>query len=263
MNSPKVTILISVYNGASTLNRCFESIQKQTFQDFEIVCINDGSIDATKNLLEKWQKSFNQRFKLIENTSSLGLTKSLNKGLEKASGTYTARIDADDWWHREKLAKQVGFLDNHAEYGIVGTWYENHGRHGVKQVALPETDTTIRMSIFKHNPFAHSAVVFRTKLIQQSGMYNSNWRYGQDYELWLRILPSTKMVNIPEYLCYRTADDTLSARKQREQMLLCVKTQLYYLKQYHRPLSEYRYIVEPLMIAFTPEWLRTIKRHFL
>lgn len=263
MISPKVTILISIYNGAKTLDRCFESIQKQTFQDFEIVCINDGSTDTTKNLLEKWQTAFGERFKLVENNPGLGLTKSLNKGLELAQGTYTARIDADDWWHPEKLAKQIDFLNTNPEHRLIGTWYENHGIRGVKKILTPETNEEIQTAILKRNPFAHSAVIFYTELVKQVGMYNPLWRYGQDYELWLRLLPHTKMANIGEFLCYRTADDTLTARKQRAQMLLCVKTQLLYLKKYHHPWREYRYILTPLLVALAPEWLRTLKRRFL
>lgn len=260
----KCAILIAIHNNAPTLERTLESLMSQTFQDFRIIAIDDASSDATATILKKWQGELNEhRLTVLTNNINLGLTRSLNKGLEGINELYTARIDADDWWHPTKLAKQVDFLDAHTDHGIVGTWYENHGRHGMKQITLPETDSDIRASIFKRNPFAHSAVVFRTEIIRQSGLYNPNWRYGQDYELWLRLLPSIKMANIPEFLCYRTADDTLTARKQREQMLLCVKTQLHYLKLYHRSLSEYRYLIGPLLIALVPEWLRTLKRRFL
>lgn len=260
----RCAILIAIHNNAPTLERTLESLRSQTFQDFRIIAIDDASSDATATILKKWQSKLGEdRFTLVTNPTNLGLTRSLNLGLEHINELYTARIDADDWWYPTKLAKQVDFLDTHTDYGIVGTWYENHGRHGIKQITLPETDSAIRASIFKHNPFAHSAIVFRTEVIRQSGLYNPNWRYGQDYELWLRLLPSTKMANIPEFLCYRTADDTLTARKQREQMLLCVKTQLHYLKLYHRPLFEYRYIFEPFLVALAPEWLRTLKRRYL
>lgn len=260
----KCAILLPVYNNAPTLERTLKSLEEQTCQDFRIVTLDDGSTDHTRAILKHWQKRFGQeRLTLIINEANIGLTPTLNRGLESITELYTARIDADDWWHPEKLAQQIEFLDSHPDYGIVGTWYENHGRHGVRQIRLPETDQAIKTSILKQNPFAHSAVMFRTELVQDAGGYDPRWRYGQDYELWLRLMPKTKFANLPQYLCYRMADDTLTARKQRAQMLLCVKTQLQYLKQYKQPWYEYRCILIPLLVALTPEWLRTLKRRFL
>lgn len=259
-----LTILISVFNGTKTLDRTFESLQKQTFQNFSILCIDDASQDESVALLQKWQQHFGvERFFLHRNDTNLGLTHSLNFGLEKITTPLTARLDADDWWHPTKLQKQLDYLKAHPECGLVGTWYQNHGKHGIKSIPLPVSSIEIKQSIFKRNPLAHSAVMFRTALVQKLGSYNAAWRYGQDYELWLRLLPHTELANLPEYLCYRTADDTLTARKQREQMLTCVKTQLLYLKKYNRPWLDYRFIFEPLLVALTPEWLRRLKRHFL
>lgn len=260
----KCAILLPVYNNAPTLKRTFESLANQTYQDFRIIAINDGSTDDTSDLFRKWQQRFGrERLVIITNEKNIGLTRALNLGLGQITEPYTARIDADDWWHPEKLKQQIAYLDTHPACGIVGTWYENHGRHGIREIRLPETDTIIRASIFKQNPFAHSAVVFRTDLVKRAGGYDDKWRYGQDYELWLRLMPKTRFANIPRFLCYRSADDTLTARKQRDQMLLCVRTQLRYLKAYGRPWHEYRFILGPLLVALAPEWLRTLKRRFL
>lgn len=262
--TPRITILLSTYNGSATLDRCFESLLNQTEKNFHIVCVNDASTDHTEMMLAAWQQKFGQdKMVVIKNNANQGLTQSLNIGLTSIATEFTARIDADDWWHPAKLAKQIEFFDTHAGYGVVGTWYENHGKHGVKQMKLPLTDHEIRKNILKRNPFAHSAVMFRTDLVKNAGGYDVHWRYGQDYELWLRLMPHTKFANLDAFLCYRTADDTLTARKQREQMMLCVKTQLYYLRKYHRPWHEYRYIFNPLLVALAPDWLRTLKRRFL
>ncbi len=257
----KCAILIALHNAEATLDRTFESLQEQSFQDFRIVAIDDASQDTTPIKLEHWQKKFgNDRFIIVHNRPNLGLTKSLNKGLELIHEPYTARIDADDWWHREKLARQIEFLDIYHDHGLVGTWYENHGKNGTKKIRLPISSEDIQKNIFKRNPFAHSAVVFRTELIKQVGSYNPLWRYGQDYELWLRLLPHTKMANIGEFFCHRSADDTLTARKQRIQMLLCVKTQLKYIKLYKQPISKYQHLIEPFILILLPDWIKKIKR---
>ncbi len=263
MNSPKVTILISIHNGASTLDQCFESIQKQTFQDFEIVCINDGSTDTTATAIQKWQSIFQERFHLIENTPGLGLTKSLNKGLDKASGTYTARIDADDWWHPEKLEQQLNFLETHGEYGLIGCNYINLAHNQEFPVSLKVSDEEIKESIIKRNPFAHSCVVFKTYLVKEVGKYDESVRYGQDYDLWLRLSPKTKFYNLPEFLCYRSIEKGISIEKQRAQMWQCAKTQTKYIRRYGYSWLYYRYLIEPLIVILTPNFIKNIKRKLI
>ncbi|MFZ1626793.1 MAG: glycosyltransferase [Candidatus Moraniibacteriota bacterium] len=260
----KCAILISLYNAEKTLDKTFESLLAQTFQDFRIVAIDDASSDATQSRLMVWQLRFGpERFRLIKNGLNLGLTKSLNAGLAVITEPYTGRIDADDWWHPEKLARQLTYLDTHADCGLVGSFYENISSRGSKRISLPETDVEIRKNIFKRNPFAHSCVLFRTDIVKRLGGYDETIRYGQDYDLWLRLLPETMLANIPDVLCSRTTEGTLTARRQREQMLQCVKTQLKYLQRYRRPITEYRFIIEPLAVALTPEWLRRLKRKYL
>lgn len=259
----KCAILIALYNAEQTLDRTFESLLTQTFQDFRVVAINDASTDETLRRLQHWQAVFTpKRFTIINNPSNFGLTHSLNIGLAIIDEPYTARIDADDWWYPEKLAKQITYLEAHNRCGLVGSWYENVSSHGSKRISMPETDAEIRSSIFRRNPFAHSTVTFRTELIRRVGGYTETVRYGQDYDLWLRLLPETTFANLPEILCSRTVEGTLSSRKQRDQMLQCVRTQMKYLKRYNRPVSEYRHILEPLLVAMAPEWLRTLKRKY-
>ncbi len=262
----KCTILISLYNAEKTLDRTFESLKAQTFQDFRIVAIDDYSKDNTLSLLKKWQTHFGQeKFLIIENPKNIGLTKSLNKGLDIITETYTARIDADDTWNPFKLEKQLRYLESYPECGILGTYYENTSFRGSRKITLPQTNEEIKKNIFKRNPFAHSCVVFKTNLIKEVGKYDESIRYGQDYELWLRLLPKTRFANIPEFLCSRNTENTLtsSGKNQREQMFQCVRTQLRYLKYYHRPLIDYIAIIEPLLVALTPHWLRALKQRYI
>lgn len=260
----QVSILISLYNAEQTLDQTFESLLHQTLTDFQIIAINDASTDTTLAKLLTWQETFgSERFLLIDNPTNLGLTHSLNLGLEKIQTPYTARLDSDDWWEPSKLEQQIHFLQENPDYGIIGTSYINHLEKKEVVVSPPASDPAIKATLFKRNPFAHSAVVFRTELVRQVGSYDTTVRYGQDYDLWLRLLPKTRFANIVTPLCHRNAIDTLSSRKQSEQMLQCVKTQLKYLRLYQRPLWDYRYISEPLLVALTPHWIRQLKRKFL
>ena len=255
-----VTVLLSVYNGSSSLERCLGSIASQTFQAFAIVCVDDGSTDNSLEVLKRWQKKLVSRLIILRNQKNIGLTKSLNKGLHVIRTPYTARVDTDDWWDREKLAKQVAFLEQNSDYGVVGCNYINVGSSGEQKVVLNETDTAIRRDIIKRNPFAHSCVVFRTNLIQKLGGYDNSIRYGQDYDLWLRCYPFTKFYNLQEFLCHRTVGRGISVEKQRQQMIQGIKTQIKYIRKYRLPIVNYIYLLELLGLVVTPNFIKSLKR---
>lgn len=259
--TPSLTVLLAVYNGDRTLERALEGLKKQSFQNFSLCCIDDASSDHTSQLLEKWQGIFGEaRFRILRNNMNLGLTRSLNKGLATITTPLTARLDADDWWHEKKLEQQVRFMYDHPGYGLLGCNYVNIIKKTSRPIICQENDSTIRKSILRHNPFAHSCVVFETALVKKLGGYNENVRYGQDYDLWLRMLPHTKMHNLQEFLCFRNAESGISQEKQNAQMRQCIRTQLKYLKMYHRPFWEYTAILEPLLVILVPEFLKKYKR---
>lgn len=262
--TPPISVLISVHNGAKTLEKCLKSVCTQTINTISIVFIDDCSTDDTLTVLETIQKTFPHiPFTILKNEQNLGLTKSLNKGLKEIHSPYTARIDADDWWHPKKLELQFAFLTSHPEYGIVGCNYINYSPHSERTVHLPETDALIRARMMKRNPFAHSCVIFRTPLIQELGGYDTTVRYAQDYELWLRSLPHTKFYNVQETLCYRLLGQGISAQKQKQQMRQVLQTQLKYIRKYHLSLFTYIYMTESLINIITPEFIRRIKQRFL
>lgn len=260
MTRPRVAVLIGVHNGSGTIDRCLESIVAQTYRNWVIVCVNDASTDATARHLSRWKRRLGSRLRVIRNRVNLGLTASLNLGLAAISEKYTARIDADDWWHPEKLMKQVAFLEQQPEYGVVGCHYRNIGPRGERIVRLWETDSEIRRGIIKRNPFAHSCVVFRTALVQSLGGYDATIRYAQDYDLWWRCWPKTKFANLPEVLCSRSVGQGISVAKQRQQMLQGVRTQRRYIQAYRLPHWYFLYSLELLVVALTPAFLRELKR---
>lgn len=260
MKSAEVSVLISIHNGGSALTRCLESVAAQSFQGFTVVCVDDASSDDTSATLRRWQKRLRNRLTIIRNRQNIGLTKSLNRGLKVVKTPYTARIDADDWWEKDKLRNQVGFMKQHPDYGVVGCNYINVGEKGKKKVVMPETDRELRASIIRRSPFAHSAVLFRTELIKRMGGYDETVRYGQDYELWLRLLPHTKFHNLQEFLCYRTTGRGISVDRQREQMWQAIRIRARYIRKYHLPPTSYLGLIEPLLLVITPSPLKVLKR---
>jgi glycosyltransferase involved in cell wall biosynthesis len=261
----KCAVLISAYNSGEFLNQTFKSISEQTLQDFSVVAINDGSTDNTRDILRKWQGTFGEnRFQIIENEENIGLTRSLNKGLEIIKSPYTARIDAGDLWHPKKLEKQIGVLDSMRDIGVIGSNYENISNGIRERIILPKNDEEIKRFIFSSNPFAHSAVVFNTSLIKDAGGYDESIRYGQDYDLWLNLFDKTRFLNLQEVLCFRYNDESsISADKQNEQMLQGMKIRLKYLKRYRMPIHRYGVLLIPALIIATPRFIRRLKRKYL
>jgi glycosyltransferase involved in cell wall biosynthesis len=259
-NLPGVTVLLSVHNSAKTLDKALKSVFSQTLQP-TVVCVNDASTDATSDILAKWQQKIGQSLQVIVNDKNIGLTQSLNKGLRSIKTPYTARIDADDWWEPTKLEKQVNFLEANPDFGVIGCWYTNWGQYKKHYHKPFMTDASIRAIMINQNPFAHSCVVFKTKLIQRLSGYDETVRYGQDYELWLRCLPRTKFFNFPQNLCHRSFIGGISIEKQHDQMYYALKTRLKYIRLYRLPWVSYLSLVEPWMVRLTPRWLADLKRH--
>lgn len=197
---PRVTVLMSVYNGDRYLLESIESILNQTFRDFELLIINDGSTDKTREII----LSLNDpRIRLVDNEQNIGLTQSLNKGLRLAKGDFVARQDADDLSVPERLQQQVDFLDQHPEVALLGTWHQevdvNGNPTGVWD--LPSSWIDLRWAILFYTPFVHSSIMMRKDLVlSKVGFYNEVLSYSQDYELWSRITDSLPAFSLSQRL---------------------------------------------------------------
>jgi len=215
--SPKVSVVMSVYNGEKHLREAIDSILNQTFTDFEFIIINDGSTDRTKEILESY---FDPRIRLFHQ-KNIGLTKSLNRGLEIVRGEYIARQDADDISEQERLYHEVKLLDNNSEVGLVGTYASFIDRNG-KQMSVwktPENHGDIKSGLMKENCFCHGSVMFRKNCIDTVGYYREYFKYTQDYDLWLRISELYKVANINKVLYkFRRDSNTISRKKLSEQL---------------------------------------------
>jgi len=198
---PLVTVLMPVYNGERYLIQAINCILDQTFNNFELLIIDDGSTDRTCEIIRTFQ---DPRIRFIQNSKNLGLTKTLKMGMNLARGKYIARIDADDYCDIDRLTKQVSFLHKHEEVDVVGSWIyvvDNEGNI-VGKKSPPINDVEIKWDLIFDNPLAHSSILFKKIKIQKLGGYDPNYRVGQDYELWTRIMSDTVFAIIPDYLTY-------------------------------------------------------------
>lgn len=191
---------MAVHNGERYLQESMESILRQSFCDFEFIIVDDASTDGTRDLIRSFKDA---RVRLIENREKRGQTRSLNRGLELAGGEFVARQDADDISEPERLAKQAAFLETNARVALVGTWYKKVDATGAS-LGLREVPCQwleIRWALMFFCPFVHSSIMLRkTAVLEKIGVYNEEFVYAQDYELWSRIAAQLPVANLPEYL---------------------------------------------------------------
>lgn len=214
---PKISVIMSVYNGEAFLHETIASILNQTFSDFEFIIINDGSTDNTSTILESFTDS---RIRVF-NQENIGLTKSLNIGLEKAKGEYIARQDTDDISDLQRLEYEVDFMKNHPDVGLVGTCGTVINEKGkfLQSWKLPENHYNINEMLLCGNSFIHGSVLFRRECLTTVGHYREEFEYAQDYDLWLRIAEQYKVANIDKELYkYRLSANAISRKKMKEQL---------------------------------------------
>lgn len=215
---PAVTVLLSVYNDRAYLPAAVDSILAQSFGDFELLIVDDGSTDGTAEYLAALADS---RVRVLRNQQNAGLTRSLNRGLDAAAGRYVARMDADDLAGPERLERQVEFLDAYKAVGIVGSGrrlIDEAGRTIADARAVPD-DVGIRRKCLLGNPFAHPTVMLRRDVLDAHGLrYDPAFRTAQDYELWTRLLCHTRGANVDEPLVRYRLRDGVSRTNRAEQL---------------------------------------------
>src|SRR3989338_714852 len=202
MNSePFVSVLLPTYNGRAYLTKAVESVMRQTYRDFELLIIDDGSSDDTPEIIKGLSRRYS-KITVITHEKNMGFVKTLNEGVEKAQGVCIARIDDDDVWCDErKLKKQATFLEEHLEYGLVGGGIIHVDERGkeIGRYLFQERDEDIRSVILADNVFAHSAVMFRKNLWKKVGGYQEKFHFFSDWALWLALGNISKFYNFPEY----------------------------------------------------------------
>lgn len=215
---PKVSVLMPVYNAEKFLKEAIDSIIEQSYSDWELIIINDGSIDKSEQIILSYN---DDRIKYIVNESNLGLIATLNKGIDLCQGKYIARMDADDISTPDRLEKQVAFLDKHPEYAICGCQAKVIDNNGLPtgQILNLYDNEYLQINLLFSVPFIHPGVMIRNTVLKEN-RYNDNYKHAEDYELWSRIAPNYKVGNISDFLLkYRwhtTNVSVINAKQQEE-----------------------------------------------
>jgi glycosyltransferase involved in cell wall biosynthesis len=226
MKTPRVTVLMPVFNGEKYLKEAIDSILKQKFHDFEFLIINDGSTDGTSKIIASYN---DLRIRVIDNGKNLGLVHSLNKGLDIASGEYIARMDCDDISVDRRLSVQVKFMDAHKNTGACGSYYYLVRGRKKAIVDLPLSEKEIKCFLLFNSPVAHPAAIIRNHVLQKYNLrYSSEFMHAEDYDFWSRVARYAGLANISKpLLFYRVHDNQITgdihAAKKKRQSVSAVR----------------------------------------
>lgn len=265
-SNTRVSCLLAVWNGEAYLADAIRSVLSQTFRDFELIVMDDGSTDRTANILHQFQRE-DGRIR-VYNQPHAGLVATLNRGISLATGEYIARMDADDVSKPDRFAIQVEYLDRHQDIGICGSWIETFGNGVSEVVKYPNDDASIRCQLLFSSALAHPSTMLRRSMLLRHGLqYDEQAVNAEDYDLWVRASKSTRLANVPAVLLrYRVHLQQVGRRLAEKMEVSSQHVRLIQLArldisptpeeaQLHQDLSRWRFESSAVFLCATRKWL--------
>ena len=206
-----ISVILPVYNAEKFIASSIQSILQQTYKNFELIIINDGSTDASNEIITSFK---DERIKYYRQ-ENMGMAKTLNKGIAFAKGTLIARQDADDFSYPDRLERQVDFLKKNPSIVLLGTHARIINDSGIATGRFhkhPLSSKALQFFLLFDNPFVHSSVMIQKSCLLDLGCYDINKpSLTQDYDLWSRIARKYPVANIDSVLLdYREVESGIS-----------------------------------------------------
>ena len=251
MKDISLTVILPIYNGMPYLKEAIKSLLNQTFQDFIIYAIDNGSTDGTRDFLLELN---NDKIKYIWLEES-NLVKALNMGLGLATTTFVARMDADDISFPTRFEKQIEYLDNNKKNDLVGTlgYYMGVDSRRYFKINLPiYHDDIMSAMLNKRYAIIHPSIMFRREIILPDNWYTKEYFPCEDFELFLRIGDKVKFANIPERLySLRIRDESVMQGQLKKSL------EIYYTVA---KMYAYKYMKEKKIDKFTSYQTRSLQK---
>jgi len=260
-----------VYNGGEYVDEAIRSILSQTFDDLELIIIDDGSTDKTPEIIERHRRA-DRRIRAYEQDNR-GLIATLNRGLDLARGEYIARMDQDDISLPERLAVQVAFMSANHHVGICGAWIETFDHLTRRTVRLPTDDSAIRGWLLFESVLPHPSVIMRREMLLKAGLsYDETILHAEDYDLWVRASRHTALANVADVLLRYRLHPQQIVRKYETEKLASARqirrNQLEYLGisptegelDLHQALSTWQFEAEWSFLDAAHAWLAELKQ---
>lgn len=228
---PRVTVLMPIFNPGQYLGEAIESILTQTFRDFDLLIINDGSTDRSADIVKKYA---DKRIKFVNNRKHRGLVSVLNQGLSLIHSEYLVRMDGDDISLPSRIKKQVNFMDTHPEIDICGTWFEVFWSATKRRIfTRPSDPKACKAMLLFLDPVCHATTIMRmVKLKKYHLKFDPSFKHLEDYEFFNRVSQQLNFSNISEVLyLYRYHDKRTGKLYKREQNNQMKRVQEIYLRK--------------------------------
>ena len=218
---PKISVIMPAYNAEKFIKEAIDSILGQSFDDFELIIINDCSKDGTEDIILSYE---DRRIVYVKNERNMGVAATLNRGLDMAIGEYIARMDADDISLENRFEIQLSYMEKHPECGICGCNLLLFGQgKNNEPFCFAEKDKAIRADMLFNSSFAHPSVMLRRSILEKHGMrYDYAFERVEDYEFWSRLLTVSKGHNIQKPLLryrFHASQVTQAHRPEQIQIL--------------------------------------------
>lgn len=239
MNSPTLSVIMPVYNVEKYVASAINSVLQQTYENFELIIIDDASADNTYEIVCSFQDN---RIIKIKNIVNQGIAKSLNKGLALARAKYVARMDGDDICKVDRFEKQLRFMDYHYNLGICGSHMELINEKGdiIKQQQKEIGYENIKIGLFfGHTSMAHPSIIMRKSLLDKYFVrYDPAFQFAEDYDLYCRCCSFMVLDNYPESLIQYRIHPTSVSQQFHQQQIIDAKTVLYlHLRRLRLPFT--------------------------
>lgn len=220
-----ISVIMPVYNEQKYLRKAIDSVLNQTYADFELIIINDGSIDDTYNIILELQKN-DCRIKLLNHEKNMGLIKSLNDGLEVAKGDIIARMDGDDICCGTRFQKQIDFLTRNSSVKLVGSYVDiidSEDKVIGEELFFTNGKDILNFSTRMRIDIQHPTIMARREAFENF-KYRDGYKHAEDYELFCRMAEQFEMANIPEkLLMYRRHESSVSNQNRQQQRLMATR----------------------------------------
>lgn len=253
-NHPKVSIIMGIYNCEDTLKDSIESIINQTYKNWEMIICDDCSKDKSYSIAKYYERMYKNQIKVIRNKQNLTLGPTLNRCLKIATGKYIARQDADDMSEKDRLYKQIKFLEENISVDLVGSGmkiFDNRGIYGRRLLKyLPEGK-----DMLLGTTFAHATIVTRKYVYEKLNGYSENYnrRGVEDYDMWFRFYKyGFKGVNIREELYCVREDREAYSRKNFKRRINEIRTMIYGINLLNLGITKNIFIIKPMLITIIP-----------
>ncbi|WP_019154269.1 glycosyltransferase family 2 protein [Robertmurraya massiliosenegalensis] len=216
MNSPVATVFIPIYNCESYIKETLDSIINQTYNNLEILLINDGSTDNSIDIINQYD---DPRIRLLHNPKNMGIPYTRNVGLKEAKGKYLINMDSDDIAFPERVEKQVSFFESHPDIDAIGSNYVKFSDKSKRKIKAKYTSPmAINIMLLFFDPISNPSSAIRLATLRKYNLsYNEEYFVAQDYEFWSQLSKVGKITITPEFLiAYRTGHDNITKKSNRE-----------------------------------------------